>query len=87
MEYCHEDLEQYISIIVRTGINFLKSKSSTIEQQRASGFLLYKILDNLNDKELDVFSKEIFDACNIVRAYSNDNSLLFYLDKCLNYYS
>ena len=87
VEYCHEDLEQYISIIVRTGINFLKSKSSTIEQQRASGFLLYKILDNLNDKELDVFSKEIFDACNIVRAYSSDNSLLFYLDKCLNYYS
>ena len=87
VQYCHEDIEQYISIIIRTGINFLKSKSSTIEQQRASSFLLYKILDNLNDKELDVFSKEIFDACNIARTYSNDNALLFYLDKCLNYYS
>ena len=87
VEYCHEELDQYISIIVRTGINFLKSKSSTIEQQRASAFLLYRILDALNDKELDIFSKEIFDACNIVRTYTNDNALIFYLDKCLNYYS
>ena len=87
VEYCHKEIEQYISIIIRTGINFLKSKSSTIEQQRASAFLLYRILDALNDKELDVYSKEIFDACNIVRAYSNDNTLTFYLDKCLNYYS
>ena len=87
IEYCHEEINQYISIIVRTGINFLKSKSSTIEQQRASAFLLYKILDSLNDIELDVFSKEIFDACNIVRNYANDNALLFHLDKCLNYYS
>ena len=87
VEYCHEELDQYISIIVRTGINFLKSKSSTIEQKRASAFLLYRILDALNDKELDIFSKEIFDACNISRTYSNDNALLFYLDKCLNYYS
>ena len=87
VEYCHEEIEQYLSIIIRTGINFLKSKSGTIEQQRASAFLLYKILDNLNDKELDIFSKEIFDACNIVRNYANDNALVFYLDKCLNYYS
>ena len=87
VEYCHEEIDQYISIIVRTGINFLKSKSSTIEQQRASAFLLYKILDTLNDKELDVFTKEIFDACNIARSYGNDNALIFYLDKCLNYYS
>ena len=65
----------------------MKSKSSTIEQQRASAFLLYKILDTLNDKELDVFTKEIFDACNIARSYGNDNALIFYLDKCLNYYS
>ena len=87
VEYCHEEIEQYLSIIIRTGINFLKSKSATIEQQRASAFLLYKILDNLNDKELDIFSKEIFDACNIGRNYANDNALVFYLDKCLNYYS
>ena len=87
VEYCHEEIDQYISIIVRTGINFLKSKSSTIEQKRASAFLLYKILDSLNDEELDVFSKEIFDACNIERTYNNDNALVFYLDKCLNYYS
>ena len=87
VEYCHEEIEQYLSIIIRTGINFLKSKSATIEQQRASAFLLFKILDNLNDKELDVFSKEIFDACNIARNYANDNALVFYLDKCLNYYS
>ena len=65
----------------------MKSKSSTIEQKRASAFLLYRILDALNDKELDIFSKEIFDACNIVRTYTNDNALIFYLDKCLNYYS
>ena len=87
VEYSHQELDQYISIIVRTGINFLKSKSSTIEQQRASAFLLYKILDRFNDKELDVFSKEIFDACNIARNYANDNALIFYVDKCLNYYS
>ena len=87
VEYCHEEIELYLSIIIRTGINFLKSKSATIEQQRASAFLLYKILDNLNDKELEVFSKEIFDACNIARNYANDNVLVFYLDKCLNYYS
>ena len=87
IEYCYEEIEQYLSIIIRTGINFLKSKSATIEQQRASAFLLYKILDNLNDKELDIFSKEIFDACNIARNYANDNALVFYLDKCLNYYS
>ena len=87
VEYCHQDINQYISIIVRTGINFLKSKSSTIEQQRASAFLLYKILDSLNDQELDVYSKEIFDACNIMKNYANDNKLLFYLDRCLNYYT
>ena len=81
------NINQYISIIVRTGINFLKSKSSTIEQQRASAFLLYKILDSLNDQELDVYSKEIFDACNIMKNYANDNKLLFYLDRCLNYYT
>ena len=57
----------YMSIIIRTGINFLKSvNSSTIEQQRASAFLLYKVLDTLNDQELDTYSKEIFDACNII---------------------
>ena len=76
-----------MSIIIRTGINFLKSKSSTIEQQRASAFLLYKVLDVLNDQELENFSKEIFDACTIVRNYANDNALLFYINKCLNYYS
>ena len=88
VEYCHEEIMLYMSIIIRTGINFLKStKSSTIEQQRASAFLLYKVLDALNDQELDTYSKEIFDACNIARTYANDNALLFYLDKCLNYYS
>ena len=88
VEYCHEEIMLYISIIIRTGINFLKSsKSSTIEQQRASAFLLYKVLDVLNDQELDSYSKEIFDACNIARNYSNDNAVLFYVDKCLNYYS
>ena len=88
VEYCHEEIMLYMSIIIRTGINFLKStKSSTIEQQRASAFLLYKVLDVLNDQELDSYSKEIFDACNIARTYSNDNALLFYLNKCLNYYS
>ena len=88
VEYCHEEIMLYISIIIRTGINFLKSsKSSTIEQQRASSFLLYKVLDVLNDQELDSYSKEIFDACNIARNYSNDNAVLFYVDKCLNYYS
>lgn len=88
VEYCHEEIMIYISIIIRTGINFLKStKSSTIEQQRASSFLLYKVLDVLNDQELDTYSKEIFDACNISRTYSNDNAVLFYIDKCLNFYS
>ena len=88
VEYCHEEIMLYISIILRTGINFLKStKSSTIEQQRASAFLLYKVLDSLNDQELDTYSKEIFDACNIAQTYSNDNALHFYLNKCLNYYS
>ena len=88
VEYCHEEIMLYISIIIRTGINFLKStKSSTIEQQRASAFLLYKILDALNDQELDSYSKEIFDACNIARTYATDNALLFYLNKSLNYYS
>ena len=46
-----------------------------------------KILDSLNDQELDVYSKEIFDACNIMKNYANDNKLLFYLDRCLNYYT
>ena len=88
VEYCHEEIMLYMSIIIRTGINFLKStKSSTIEQQRASAFLLYKVLDALNDQELDTYSKEIFDACNIAQTYSNDNALQFYLNKCLNYYS
>ena len=88
VEYCHEEIMLYISIIIRTGINFLKStKSSTIEQQRASAFLLYKILDSLNDQELETYSKEIFDACNIAYTYSADNALQFYLSKCLNYYS
>ena len=87
VEYCHEKIMPYMSIIIRTGINFLKSKSSTIEQQRASSFLLYKILSVLNDEDLNSYSKEIFDACNIVQTYSTDNALLFYLNKCLNYYS
>ena len=88
VEYCHEEIMLYISIIIRTGINFLKStKSSTIEQQRSSAFLLYKVLDVLSDQELDTYSKEIFDACNIAQTYSNDKALLFYLNKCLNYYS
>ena len=88
VEYCHEEIMLYMSIIIRTGINFLKSvNSSTIEQQRASAFLLYKVLDTLNDQELDTYSKEIFDACNIARTYAKDNALLFYLNKSLNYYS
>ena len=88
VEYCHEEIMLYMSIIIRTGINFLKStKSSTIEQQRASAFLLYKVLDSLNDQELDTYSKEIFDACNIAQTYAKDDNLLFYLNKCLNYYT
>ena len=88
VEYCHEEIMLYMSIIIRTGINFLKStKSSTIEQQRASSFLLYKVLDSLNDQELDTYSKEIFDACSIAQTYAKDDNLLFYLNKCLNYYT
>ena len=86
IEYCYKEILQYISIIIRTGINFLKSNSSTVEQQRASAFLLYKILDKLSDEELDTYSKEIFDACNIVNGITNDKALLFYLKKCLDYY-
>ena len=86
IEYSHNEISNYISTIILTGINYLKSLSSSIEEKRASAFLLYKILSKLNDEELKDFSKRIFDAVKISYENSNDKVLMFHLIKCLDFY-
>ena len=86
IEYSHNEISNYISTIILTGINYLKSLSSSIEEKRASAFLLYKVLSKLNDEELKDFSKRIFDAVKISYENSNDKVLMFHLIKCLDFY-
>jgi hypothetical protein len=86
VEYSHNEISNYISTIILTGINYLKSNSSSIEEKRASAFLLNKILSRLSNEELKDFSERIFNSIKIAYENSKDNVLTFHLMKCLNYY-
>lgn len=86
VEYSKNDLSSYYSTIILTGLNYLKSLSSTIEEKRASAFLLYKILSKLDAEELEAFSDKIFTSLKIVYENSKDNVLTYHLMQCLNFY-
>lgn len=87
IEYSHAEISFYYSTIIKTAINYLKSNTSTIEQKRASGFLLYKILDKLEPQEIKDYSDDIFNAITVVSQASDcDKVLKFHLEQCLNFY-
>lgn len=86
IEYSKNDLSNYYSTIILTALNYLKSSSSTIEEKRASAFLLYKILSKLDAEDLEAFSDKIFTSLKIVYENSKDNVLTYHLMQCLNFY-
>ena len=86
IEYSKNELSNYYSTIILTALNYLKSLSSTIEEKRASAFLLYKILSKLDAEELEAFSDKIFTSLKIVYENSKDNVLTYHLMQCLNFY-
>ena len=86
IEYSKNEIINYYDTIILTGINYLKSKSSSVEEKRASAFLLYKILSKFNTEEIKNFEEKIFNAIKIEYENSNDNVLTFHLMNCLKFY-